>query len=529
AKKSREFFVKLRGIALTLEQGVKQLESALRQEDEDYEEEPPLRVLNDLHCEIASLKEDIDASLHKNCSEKQEISAFIKATETLMQRNASELENISELFKKYCCKTSVEDSTAVSDQNKPDEEKADDGPHLPASAEMLPVPEDPLHIPQLSDFGLSQYAFSRPLSAVKGRHATSAHQENSDNGAFLKRQSPGILPKTPERVLSMYDYDCTTPRLEHFGISEHTMCMNDDFTMSLARKAVEASKNQFKSTEIAYKAFSETLHYRRVQYRNSVLYLALAILALQAVTSFVSSSLLKRHLWIFIVSLLFLREDNEINIPEMTPRKAIVTPVPKSKATADNASDWMVSPMVLVFCTPDVKTPSRTYRTLPKTPERNVLPLPTHMQTPQLPDFETGWLKTEVMVVNSNHVLFNMFYHKQGKLGEGTESVMKNNRPDEKPIKDVRADGRRNANYLKHVEDPSPPEIKYCDQLLSTPPTPEITMIPDDVLQIMSKYSRKADSSVAKKMETKAGSTTKYGNYFDCNKENRYDLSLTDL
>lgn len=70
-----------------------------------------------------------------------------------------------------------------------------------------------------------------------------------------------------------------------------------------------------------------------------------------------------------------------------------------------SAAGWMASPMVFVFCTPDVKIPSRTNNTvLSRSPETNELPLPSHTETPQFPDFETRWLKTEAKVVNINYV-----------------------------------------------------------------------------------------------------------------------------
>ncbi|KAM6383929.1 spindle and kinetochore-associated protein 3 isoform 2-T2 [Alca torda] len=457
---SRDFFGKLRALALTLEKEARQLERALRREDTDYEDESPIRVLHDLHCEMRTLKEDVNASLSKSCSEKQAIHDFMKASEILMQRNAADLGKIRELFQKYGYKPHVKDSTeeeeevnsdlAVSVQNKSDEEKADDVSHLPVCTEKPLVPKDPLRNPQLSDFGLSQYAFSRPWSAVKGQHTTNAHQENSKNRTLLKTQSPCILPKTPKCMLKMDDYECATPKLEHFGISEHTMCMNEDFTMSLIRKAAQTSKKLVK------------------------------------------------------------KDDHELNIPEMASRKIMVTPGQKPKVTADNP-DWMASPMILVFCTPDMKTPSRTNRTLSRSPETNELPRPT--QTPQFPDFETRWLKTEA---------------KQVKQGEKIESVTKNDATDKQHIEDSIPYAVSSNEYLKHFEDPSPPKIKHYDQLLNTPPAPEITRIPDDVLQILSKYNHKVDSSKAKEMETKAGNTTRYESDFtdSCNKENRYDQIL---
>lgn len=127
-------------------------------------------------------------------------------------------------------------------QNKSDEEKADDVPPLPASTEKPLVPKDPLRNPQLSDFGLSRYAFSRPWSAGKGQHTTNTYQENSKNKTPLKPQTPCTLAKTPKCTLKMDDYECVTPKLEQFGISEHTMCMNEDYTISLLRRTAQASK-----------------------------------------------------------------------------------------------------------------------------------------------------------------------------------------------------------------------------------------------------------------------------------------------
>ncbi|NWU48730.1 SKA3 protein, partial [Dromas ardeola] len=531
---SRDFFGKLRALALTLEKEARQLERALRREDTDYEDESPIRVLHDLHCEMRTLKEDVNASLGKSCSEKQAIHDFMKASEILMQRNAADLGKIRELFQKYGYKPreEVNSDSAASVQNKSDEEKADDVPHLPACTEKPPVPKDPLRNPQLSDFGLSQYVFSRPWSAVKGQHATNAHQENSKNRTLLKTQSPCILPKTPKCMLKMDDYECATPKLEHFGISEHTMCMNEDFTMSLIRKAAQTSKKNI-DPEKAYKTFSKIPHYR-----NSVLYLTFSSPTLQAISSFFLQSsvektspdfhcfhcskkkLKQNNLQQGLVFRLVKKDDHEVNIPEMTSRKIMVTPGPKPKVTADNA-DWMASPMILVFCTPDMKTPSRTNRAS-RSPEINELPRPT--QTPQFPDFETRWLKTEAKVAIMH--LIPLLH--QVKQGEKTESVTKNDATDKQHIEDSIPSAVSSDEYLKHFEDPSPPKIKHYDQLLNTPPPPEITRIPDDVLQILSKYNHRVDSSKDKEMETKAGNATRYESDFtdSCNKENRYDQIL---
>ncbi|XP_041343174.1 spindle and kinetochore-associated protein 3 isoform X6 [Pyrgilauda ruficollis] len=456
------FFGKLRELALTVEKEVKQLERAMRREDADYEDESPLAVLNDLHGEIKAQKEDVSASLGKICSEKKAVQEFMKASEILMQRNAADLGKIGELFQKYGYKPNVKDSTeeedkansesAMSVQKNSDEEKANDVPHPSASAEKPPLPKDPLRNPQLSDFGLSQYAFSRPWSALKAQHAAGASQLRAKSETPLGLRTPRALPKTPKCKLKMDDYECVTPKLEHFGISEHTMCMNEDYTMSLIHKTSQTIKK-----------------------------------------------LVKRG------------DNNGGNLPEMTVKEIMVTPASKSSKRAKNAAaDWMASPMVFVFCTPDVKDSSKTNNTvLSRSPETKELPLPSHAATPQCPDFQTGWLKAEAK--------------QQVTPGEKLESVTKNDAKD-MPRKEERIPFAASSDeYLKHTGDPSPPKLEDYDHLLNTPPPPEITRIPDNVLKMLSQYNHKVDSSKAKEMETKAGNTTRFesGSTDYSNKENR--------
>ncbi|XP_053912878.1 spindle and kinetochore-associated protein 3 isoform X2 [Cuculus canorus] len=401
------------------------------------------------------MKEDVSASLDKCSSEKQPIHEFLKASEVLMQRNAADLGKIRELFRNYGYKPHGKDSTEEEEkevksdsmmyaQNKSDEEKLDEAPHLPACTKKPPLPEDSLRDPQLSDFGLTQYAFSRPWGAGTGQRATNAYQENSNRTPVTPR-TPSVLPKTPKCMLKMDDYECVTPKLEQFGISEHTMCLNEDYTMSLIRKTAQAVKKFVK------------------------------------------------------------KDDHEVNVSEMTSKEIMATPRPKPKVASENA-DWMASPMVFVFCTPDVKISSRTYETvLSKSPKTNELPLPSHTETPQLPKFEAGWLKTEAKEVKQRE-----------KIETKNGATNKQYREDRVPFA-VSSD-----EYLERFGDPSPPKIKQYDQLLDTPPPPEITRIPDDVLQILSKYNRNVDSSKVKKMENKAGNTTRYENDFTdyCDKEN---------
>ncbi|XP_074391336.1 spindle and kinetochore-associated protein 3 isoform X2 [Zonotrichia albicollis] len=460
-----DFFGKLRELAVTVEKEVKQLERAMRREDADYEDESPLTVLHDLQGEIKTQKQDVSASLGKICSEKKAVHEFMKASELLMQRNAADLGKIRELFQKYGYKPHVKDSTEEDDeaksesamcaQNKSDAEKADAVPQLSAPAEEAALPKDALPVPQLSDFGLSQYAFPRPWGALRAQHSSSARQPKAQSDTPLRVPTPQALPKTPKCKLKMDDYECVTPKLEHFGISEHTMCMNEDYTMSLIQKTSQAIKKFAKRGD-----------------------------------------------------------DNGGNLPEMTIKEIMVTPSSKSSKRAENAADWMSTPMVFVFCTPDVKDSSKTNNTvLSSSPETKELPLPSHAATPQCPDFQTRWLKAEAK--------------QQVTPGTKLESVTKNDAKDA-PYKEERTPFAASSHeYLKHTEDPSPPKLEHYDHLLNTPPPPEITRIPDNVLKMLSQYNHKGDSSKAKEMEIKAGNTTRYesGSRDYSNKENRYDYT----
>ncbi|XP_058681084.1 spindle and kinetochore-associated protein 3 isoform X2 [Ammospiza caudacuta] len=456
-----DFFGKLRELAVTVEKEVKQLERAMRGEDADYEDESPLAVLHDLHGEIKTQKQDVSASLGKICSEKKAVHEFMKASEILLQRNAADLGKIRELFQKYGYKPHVNDSTEEEDeaksesamcaQNKSDEEKANAVPRLCAPAEEAALAKDPLRVPQLSDFGLSQYAFPRPWSALRAQRGSSARQLKAQSDTPLRVPTPQALPKTPKCKLKMDDYECVTPKLEHFGISEHTMCMNEDYTMSLIQKTSQAIKKFVKRGD-----------------------------------------------------------DNGGNLPEMTIKEIMVTPASKSSKRAENAADWMASPMVFVFCTPDVKDSSKTNNTvLSRSPETKELPLPSHAATPQCPDFQTRWLKAEAK--------------QQVTPGAKLESVTKNEAKDA-PCKEERIPFAASSHeYLKHSEDPSPPRLEHYDHLLNTPPPPEITRIPDNVLKMLSQYNHKVDSFKAKEIETKAGNTARYesGSRDYSNKENR--------
>ncbi|XP_006017709.1 spindle and kinetochore-associated protein 3 [Alligator sinensis] len=458
---SGSFFSGLRQLAVTLERETRQLERALNREERDYEDEPPMRVLHDLHCEVRTLKGDVRATLDKSCCKREEMYDFIKASKVLMQRNASDLEKIRELFQKYGYKPLVRDNSVkeedkevnheskVSDQNNSDQEE--NKPAIPACIEKPPAPQDPLRSPHLSDFGLSQYAFSRTWNAMNIQPQINMHKEDSRNNTTLApEQMPYMPPITPKCTLKMDDCEHLTPKLEHFGISEHTMCLNEDYTMTLINKSLQANKMVPK-------------------YNN-----------------------------------------NEVIAVTSRSNKFMVSPGPTVKMPTKNALDYMASPLVPTFCTPGLKIPSkRDAIALSKSPDSKESITSNDSLVPTHPDFQTFWLKTET---------------KQLKERNKAESVGENGMTNIPPTENCVPSNLSSDEYLEHLGEPSPPKISSYESLPNTPPPPEITQIPEDILQILSKYNPKINAPTAKKMETKPGITTRFGSNTKvyCNKENKF-------
>ncbi|XP_058042317.1 spindle and kinetochore-associated protein 3 isoform X2 [Ahaetulla prasina] len=94
------FFNKLRTLAVTLEKQAEQFKQILL-ENEEFEDDSPMRYLHELYSEARMLKADADNILHTSSSERDATYDFIKASKVLMKRNATNLEKIRDLFQKY--------------------------------------------------------------------------------------------------------------------------------------------------------------------------------------------------------------------------------------------------------------------------------------------------------------------------------------------------------------------------------------------------------------------------------------------
>lgn len=100
-----------------------------------------------------------------------------------------------------------------------------------------PPVTDVLRTPQLSDFGLSEVQLQRVLAGDEW--CAQVPPMPAISHTLLNTPKPPPMPITPKCALRMEDDELLTPQMNDFGISEHTMCLINDFTMDLLQKKVE--------------------------------------------------------------------------------------------------------------------------------------------------------------------------------------------------------------------------------------------------------------------------------------------------
>uniref|UniRef100_A0A8C5RYK2 Spindle and kinetochore associated complex subunit 3 n=1 Tax=Laticauda laticaudata TaxID=8630 RepID=A0A8C5RYK2_LATLA len=369
------FFNKLRTLAVTLQKQADHFKQILL-EDEEFEDDSPMRYLHELYSEVRILKADADNSLHTSSSERDATYDFIKATKVLMKRNAANLEKIRDLFQKYGHKPlvgkneaiKVDDEinagSALSDQTEP---KPSDFLQKSSGSHSL------LETPQLSDFGLSKYAFPSSSDTIHIPHI----------------QKEEVKGDASEYLL---------PKVEYFNIHGRDLSVNDETTNLMDDQTIfllnKARKNRS----------------------------AGAMLSNQ--------------------NLAALRQSNEVC-----------------------GYNSFASPAAPNFCTPGVKIPHRKTTVLSESPESNHLDVPK--DTTELPPLDTKSQQIQPLHVSAPKIL-----------------------SDNNVIKDSVQPVLDSDKYLECTEEPSPPAMSVYEDLFgSLLPPPEITVIPNNLLQILSRYN----------------------------------------
>lgn len=365
----RGFCGKLRSLAVTLDGETARLQRALDGEDSDFEDYP-LRVLHALHSEVRTLKDDVSTLLEKARLGSQDSIGFIKATKVLMKKNSVDIMKIREVFRKYGytprAKSNSADEPGATDA-KPEATEQED-PERPAAAVPGPSVSAPSpRSPQLSDFGLERYMIS-PALPNPPRSANNAQEEPDTLSPFSKQ----ALVQSPRCALKMDDFECVTPKLEHFGVSEYTMCLNEDYTV--ARKHVKSNSEEAKETKP-------------------------------------------------------VTHDHFFAAP------GLITQPPEQ-----NDADCTHSPLAPTFCTPGLKIPSTNHSTA---------------------------------LVSANYP--------SSKANRSSCRDLE--------MKERASLAAHSEESFENFADPSSPTISAYENLLRTPTPPEVTAIPEDIRQILSKYN----------------------------------------
>ncbi|XP_029458389.1 spindle and kinetochore-associated protein 3 [Rhinatrema bivittatum] len=382
------FFGKLRALALTLEKETQHLEHAFSKEDLDldgYEDECPMRVLHDLHSEIKAMKGSIQTTTDQTHSKGEEIAEFLRACKVLKQKTTVDLENIKNIFEKYGYKTlPMENLGKEQETGCPQSETS----VQEQMEDKFLAPRDPLKLPQLSEFGLSHYQLQTKNNLVNymAFNQIAAHKEEPEDIEAPASNPEFIMPKMPTCTLNMDDdafLESCFPRLELND--DYTMKLNDDYTMALINKKAQERKNVPEGKAVNEHAEQSTLFHD------------------------------------------------------------VTMPVPSIHLSHMSDVGNINSPLPPIFCTPGIKSHKKESIDLVETPETAEPSI--NKSTPQVPSFETQYLKNEAVDCSS------CFQMKQ------------------------------------HVELAPPLKILDYERILQTPQRPEMTSsVMGDIFKILPNY-----------------------------------------
>ncbi|KAL0963584.1 hypothetical protein UPYG_G00308250 [Umbra pygmaea] len=247
---SARFFGKLRNLAINLETETASLQQEYQNDNADRSINGAVGVLHELNSEVRSLKGQVKKQLQLQHTEISEVRSFIANCMVLKQRTTEDIQRLRTHFEKYGYKEpeDTQKSTGPTGQVTDILGEAGEGAQFagedrqlsPMTSPKIPhLPSvDPLRTPQLSDFGLSEIHLKRAFggSPLSYNEIPTPIMTFPQPSVVQAMQLP--MPKTPKCTLRMDedDVDLQTPRMVDFGLSENTVCLNNDFTMDLQRR-----------------------------------------------------------------------------------------------------------------------------------------------------------------------------------------------------------------------------------------------------------------------------------------------------
>ncbi|XP_027877792.1 SKA complex subunit 3 [Xiphophorus couchianus] len=250
---TRDFFSKLRKMAVTLEAETEKLQQAFEgRKNEDGDSDTAVRAMRAYHevnSDVSSLKVQLQGELAEQKQREEEVRGFIEACRVMEQRVSKDIHTIRTHLEKYGYQAPSEAETP----NDPNDQEAEEDETSSATEEDEGQEEDErtnstsppkaagpfadvLRTPKLSDFGLSELQMKRALGGAEWCAEVPPMPELNLPQPSLRTPAPPPLAMTPKCALRMEDDDLQTPQMRDFGLSEHTMCLNNDFTVALLSK-----------------------------------------------------------------------------------------------------------------------------------------------------------------------------------------------------------------------------------------------------------------------------------------------------
>ncbi|XP_055361352.1 spindle and kinetochore-associated protein 3 isoform X2 [Betta splendens] len=256
-----QFFSRLRKLAVTVESETAKLLHDFENrggEDDTENTARAMRAYHEVNCEVGNLKEQIQEQLNQQKAQAKEVSDFIETNTLLQKRLTEDIQALRRHWENYgytapqrSNETQCQEPEAkVADENETKSEEEEErsqeaaGGLLSPPTVVSPSVVDGHRTPQLSDFGLSEIQLKRVLAGAYSCSEVPPMPEMNFPQTSLTTPELPPMPITPKCVLRMDEDELQTPQLHDFGISEHTMCLNNDFTMNLFRKNAEKPQRQ---------------------------------------------------------------------------------------------------------------------------------------------------------------------------------------------------------------------------------------------------------------------------------------------
>ncbi|XP_034057347.1 spindle and kinetochore-associated protein 3 isoform X2 [Gymnodraco acuticeps] len=257
------FFDKLKKLAVNLESETVKLQHDFEHRNNDDNDDDDsettaraMRTYHQMNCEVGNLKGQLQGQIAELKARENYVDSFIKASRVMQKKVTKDIQALKGHWEKYgyqaprdtqrASKAIGQQSKAAGEESEDNEageeegesqEEAGGSPSSSPQTAKPPAFTDVMRTPRLSDFGLSEMQLKKSLADCS--EVPPMPEMSLPYPSLYEPAPPPPMPFTPKCALRMDDEDLRTPLPSDFGLTEYTMCLNNDFTMDLFKKNVE--------------------------------------------------------------------------------------------------------------------------------------------------------------------------------------------------------------------------------------------------------------------------------------------------